>query len=604
MSIKPILRFLRPYRRRLIIGPLFKFIEAVLELAVPLLIAEMINRGVQARDRSSLYYYGGLSLLLALSGWVSALICQYNAAYAAQGYGTDLRNYLLQHILKLPSPQVQNMGASTLSVRLTSDVMTLQEAVAMLIRLVIRAPFLAIGSLVMAFILNVRLAFVFVLSLVLFVGALYLIMSAMLPRYRLVQRKTDSLIAQLLDFINGIQVVRALTNEEQMLTQFTAKSDDIAREQKRIITLSSLLDPLAILVLNGATIGILYLAGNEMLQNRIDVGKLIAFVNYLGMMLLALSVVANLVILYTKAYASALRVSEVIGLAAEELQPAVKDDAVTSNNSLSPTDAAIVNSTDSQSSEEVEVALAFVNVDFSYHSEFGTPFISDMQWQMTRGRHLGIIGATGSGKSTIANLIQGLYPLRSGEIYLQGRELATLSEEELLAEVHVVPQRANLFKGTIRSNLTLGLSGVKDGDLWRVLKIAQAEDFVRDLPQTLDGEVLRGGSNFSGGQRQRLCLARGILRNSRILILDDATSALDYATDAKLWQSLLAYIDERDKRLEQLIVISQRVNTVRRCDCILVVDQGAVVGQGTHQELLAQCPIYADIVASQAEVPR
>ncbi len=598
MGINAVINFLRPYRRRLIIGPAFKFTEAVLELAVPLLIAQMINRGVRAGDWPVIYYYGFLSLLLAVLGWISALICQYNAAIASQSYGTDLRDHLLEHILKLPTATVESLGSSTLSVRLTSDVMTLQEAVAMLIRLVVRAPFLAIGSLVMAFYLSWRLALVFLVALLFFVCLLYVVMSRMLPGYRQVQRQTDGLIGQLLDFLNAIQVVRALTNEEMMQTQFELKSEDIARAQKRISRLSSLFNPLTALILNGATVCILYLSGAELRSSRIEIGDLVAFVNYLSMMLLALSVVANLVILYTKAYSSALRIAEVLALPEE-----VDHSILQQNNgapSLEPVSKAM--SAKRMDMTTSENAVTFSAVDFSYHSEAGS-YITDMNWQLPRRQHLGIIGATGSGKSTVANLIQRLYNIQAGEISLYGRTLSSFSEEDLLHTVHVVPQEAILFKGSLRENLTCGLSKVEDDQIWRALEIAQAAEFVSELTEKLDSPVQRGGKNFSGGQRQRLCLARGIIRQPRLLILDDATSALDYATDACLWQALTSLLKSDNSLIEQLIIISQRVHTVRRCDRIMVLDQGRVEGWGTHRELLAN-PIYRDIVASQAEVER
>ncbi len=596
------LQYLRAYRKQLVLGPSFKFAEAVLELIVPLLVARMINLGVLTGDMHKIWLYGGISFTLAVSGMVCAVICQYMASVTSQGYGTKLRNALLEKILHLPQSAVDQLGTSSLAVRCTTDVQLLQQAVAMLIRLVVRAPFLCLGSLVMAISLNWRLATVFVVVLLLFATLLWLIMRYTLPLYSETRKQTDGLVLRLRELLQGVRIIRALGKENQRTEEFEILNTDLTQLNQRIGKVSTLLNPATQLLLNFAAIGVLFLASNELRWGRTNVGELVAFINYLGMMLLALSVVANLIILFTKAYSAALRIEAV--LMQEERQ----------NLTVEASDALADLVYPGEKSDELAkplikraqtdaYAVEFKDVTFAYPQEntdkkSAKPLFQNFSFALRDGENLGVIGPTGAGKSSIAKLLVREYLPQAGVIKYQGKDISKdLSEDELLKFIQLVPQQATLFKGTIKQNLLLGNTrNVTDTELWQYLKLAEADQFVEQKAKGLESEVALGGRNFSGGQKQRLCLARTLLRHPQLLILDDSSSALDYVTDAKIWHKLTHFSDM------QLIVISQRINTVRRCQRILVLDNGCICGFGTHEQLLNTCQVYQQIYESQRQV--
>lgn len=573
--MKNVLQPLKDYKKQLAVGPTFKFIEAILELIVPLLIAKMVDLGVESGDKSIIFRYGGLSLLLAVTGMGCAYICQYNAAIASQGYGTRLRNDLYRKILLLREQDVAKIGVSSLTTRMTSDIQVLQQAVAMLIRLVVRAPFLSIGSLIMVFSINAKLALIFVAVLLLFVLFLWLIMRRLLPMYSQVQQKTDKSVSRILELLNGVRVIRALARDEEKAEQFETTNEELERMIDRVGRTAAIMNPATWLLLNFAAVGVLWLGAYEFRFHGLGAGELIAMINYLGMMLTALSVVANLVILYTRAYACAIRVQKVFDLPSRRVE--AEEDPVGKAFSPDP-DAPII---------------AFDNVTFTYPGN-REPLFENMSFTLPRGKTLGIIGPTGSGKSTLAALLTGRYPLDAGSIRLYGKDIRDMSERELLSTVFHVLQKSRLFKGTVRSNLKLAKPDADETEMYAAIDDAQASEFIQDL----DREVERDGANFSGGQKQRLCIARALLTPAKILIFDDSSSALDYATDARLYQALTTRERYRDR---VLVTISQRVETVRRSDLLLLMDNGAIAGFGTHDELLADVPLYQEIYRSQAQ---
>lgn len=585
-----VLSYLKKYRRHLTIGPSFKLTEAILELIIPLVVARMIDQGLTLHDRGLVVRNGLLGLLLAAIGLVCALVCQYTASLAAQGYGTDLRNALMEKILNLDQPTAEKLGSASLANRLTSDTVTLQLAVAMLIRLVVRAPFLSIGGLVMALLIDWQLALVFVAVLPLFGLVLYAVISRSVPLYRRLQQRLDELIRIFLESLDGSRVIRAFTREKEQAERFAASNRSVAAAARQAGQIGAWLNPATTLILNAAVIAILWLGGFRIETGRLTPGELIAMINYLGQILAALMVVANLVVLYTKAYAAARRVEEVLVAPYPVDFPAAGSAEVPGkmDGPAGPAQGTWAAS---------GLPLVFDNVHFSY-PQAGAPLFQGISFALTAGETLGIIGPTGAGKSTLAALLLRQYDVLAGEIRLSGRRLPEWPRSELLACLAWVPQKSILLTGTIAANLRLARPDATDADLWWALTIAQTADFVRQLPDQLASRVEQGGRNFSGGQRQRLAIARALVARPALLILDDCTSALDYATDAALRLALA-----RDPLLRGLscLVISQRVATIRQADRVLVLDDGQVVGFGTHDALLADNQTYQEIVQSQLD---
>ncbi|HHU53794.1 MAG TPA: ABC transporter ATP-binding protein [Clostridiaceae bacterium] len=573
--IQPVLNKIKPYRKRIVIGQSFKFTEVILELIVPLLIARMVDQGISAGNAYLIIRYTLLSLGLAVCGMLCAYICQYNASVASQSYGTDLRNELYSHILRLAEKDIHKFGTASLTGRITSDIQTLQQAMAMLIRLVPRTPFICIGSLVMVALINSKFLLLFLLAVLIFILILFCITKAILPLINRSQRLTDRLIGRLLELLAGIRVIRAVSRSEEKAKQYHWTNEDLEKTMRRIGSLSALLNPLTMLALNLIAIALLWLAAGEIRLGNLYSGEVIAFINYLTMLLTALTVLSNLVLLYTRAYASALRVGEIL-VTAERVRNPVQDEYMGSaSNGL----------------------FSFEKVDFAYPNS-GVLLFDDLSFSLPPDKSLGIIGPTGSGKSSLVYLLERRYPIRAGRIEIYGRDINSYSEAELLDLIQIVPQSSSLFSGTLRDSLTAGLSGISDDEIWHALALAQAKDFVKKDEQGLLQQVERGGINFSGGQKQRLCIARALLHKPKILIFDDSSSALDLATDAALQKALR---DDLLFRKMNLITISQRIATVRRSDLILLLDNGAIAGFGTDQELLAENKLYQEIYHSQTE---
>lgn len=564
-------RFLKDYRKQVIIGPIFKWMEAVLELIVPLVMAKIIDVGVKNADKGYVFRMGGLLLLIAAVSLGCALVCQYSASIASQGVGTNLRREMFDRINRFSHVELDRFGTHSLITRLTNDVNQLQVAVAMLIRLVVRAPFLAIGAVVMAFTIDVKLSLIFLVVFPLIVGVLYFVMNRSIPFFRVMQKKLDKISLITRENLEGARVIRAFSKQDAELSRFTSASDDLANTSVRVGRLSALLNPLTYVIMNLGIVAILWFGGFRVDSGRLTQGEMIAFVNYMTQILQALIVVANLVVIFTKASASASRINEVL-----ETEPSVSD-------AVSGEVAPLAD----------EAALEFDRVAFAYAGA-EEPSLSGITVKLRPGETLGVIGGTGSGKSTFVSLIPRFYDATSGEVKVFGRDVKEYPLAELRRLVGTVPQKAAVVSGTIRENLRWAKPDATDEELWAALKTAQAESFVEALPQKLETRVEQGGKNFSGGQKQRLTIARALVGKPSILILDDSASALDFATDAALRKAL-----RTETKGMTVIMVSQRASTIRYADQILVLDDGGMAGLGTHEELFENCPVYREICLSQ-----
>ncbi len=570
-------RFLKQFKREVLIGPVFKLTEAVFELIVPLVMAQIIDVGIANGDRGYVLRMGGVMVLLGLVGLGCALICQYCAARASQGFGTVLRSEMFRHINTLSHGEIDQIGTPSLITRITNDVNQLQLAVAMLIRLVVRAPFLVIGATVMALLLDWKLACIFFVAAPLMALVLYLVMSRSIPFYRIIQKKLDRISLITRENLSGVRVIRAFSRQEKEKERFAQASEDQMSTSIAVGRISALLNPLTSAIINLAIAAVIWFGGFRVDAGGMTQGEVIAFVNYLNQILLAMIVVANLVVIFTKAAASATRVDEVL-----ELHPS------------------IVNRV-SRPAQEVEGSpeIAFDAVSFAY-PDAGAYSLSDISFTVARGQTLGIIGGTGCGKSTLVNLIPRFYEVSQGSIKVDGVDVRDYPMEQLRGKVGIVPQRAVLFSGTLRQNMQWRKQDATDEEIWQALETAQAASFVRKMPDGLDSVILQGGKNLSGGQKQRLTIARALVGEPEILILDDSASALDFATDAALRQAIAKFSAGRGNRMTTIIV-SQRANTVRYADQIVVLDDGKAAGIGTHEQLLESCQTYREIYWSQNE---
>ena len=570
-------RFLKQFKKEVLIGPVFKLTEAVFELIVPLVMAQIIDVGIANGDRGYVLRMGGVMVLLGLVGLGCALICQYCAARASQGFGTVLRSEMFRHINTLSHGEIDQIGTPSLITRITNDVNQLQLAVAMLIRLVVRAPFLVIGATVMALLLDWKLACIFFVAAPLMALVLYLVMSRSIPFYRIIQKKLDRISLITRENLSGVRVIRAFSRQEKEKERFAQASEDQMSTSIAVGRISALLNPLTSAIINLAIAAVIWFGGFRVDAGGMTQGEVIAFVNYLNQILLAMIVVANLVVIFTKAAASATRVDEVL-----QLHPS------------------IVNRV-SRPAQEVEGSpeIAFDAVSFAY-PDAGAYSLSDISFTVARGQTLGIIGGTGCGKSTLVNLIPRFYEVSQGCIRVDGVDVRDYPMDQLRGKVGIVPQRAVLFSGTLRQNMQWRKQDATDEEIWQALETAQAASFVRKMPDGLDSVILQGGKNLSGGQKQRLTIARALVGEPEILILDDSASALDFATDAALRRAIAKFSAGRGNRMTTIIV-SQRANTVRYADQIVVLDDGRATGIGTHEQLLESCQTYREIYWSQNE---
>lgn len=569
--MRKLVKYLKKYKKNVILGPIFKLTEAVFELIVPLVMAQIIDVGIANKDSGYIWKMGGVLVLLGVCGLGFALICQYVASVASQGFGTELRRELYHHINTLSHKEVDEFGTPSLITRLTSDINQLQVAVAMLIRLVVRAPFLVIGSTIMAFMIDAKLALIFVLVIPLVAIVMWLVTTRTIPFFKSIQKKLDKTSLITRENLVGARAVRAFSKQEYEQERFKDNAEDIEKAAVRAGKISALLSPVNAIILNLAIVAIIWFGGLSVNVGDLTQGQVIALVNYMNQILLALVVVANLVVIFTKSAACAARVNEVL-----DTKPSIEGKETTKGN-VDPS----------------APAVRFDNVSFSYHdnSEYA---LEDISFTAGKGQTIGIIGGTGSGKSTLVNLIPRFYDTSKGVVSVCGTDVRNYNLGDLRKKIAVVPQKAVLFSGTIRENMKWGGDNITDEQIWRALKISQAYEFVERLDKGLDHEILQGGKNLSGGQKQRLTIARAIAADPEILILDDSASALDFATDAKLRTA----IKENCTNMT-VFLISQRANTVKNADRIIVLDDGKMVGTGTHKELLQTCTDYCQICLTQ-----
>lgn len=566
-------RFLKDYKKECIIGPLCKLFEAILELLVPIVMASIIDEGVRNGNKDYVLKMGLVLVLLAAVGLCSALVCQYLASKASQGVGTQIRRELFAHINSLSHAELDKLGTPSLITRITYDTNQVQQTVAMEIRLLTRAPFIVVGSMIMAMTINLKISVIFFIAAALIALALYFIMTKSIPIFSVMQKKLDKIGLICRENLSGNRVIRAFSKQSSERKRISDSTDDLAKTSIRVSRLSALLSPVTYAVTDLAIIAIIWFgaqnvnSGGGMLS-----GDIIALVNYMTQILLAMIVVANLVVLLTKASASAQRINEVF-----ETQPTVNE----------KTQKYI---TVSQVSDTPKVE--FKDVYFSYGE--GDDELEDISFKIMRGQTVGIIGGTGCGKSTLVNLIPRFYDVVSGCVSVDGKNVTDYPFLQLRRQIGIVPQQSVLFKGTIRENMKWQNENATDDEIINALKTAQAYEFVEKLPRGIDSYVEQGGKNFSGGQRQRLCIARALTSAPKLLILDDSFSALDFATDAALRKAL-----KRSTADMTVIIVTQRCSTIKNADLILVLDEGRLAGQGTHDYLFENCEAYREICLSQ-----
>lgn len=569
-------KYLKNYKKEVILGPIFKLIEAILELIVPLIMANIIDIGIKGADSGYVWRMGGIMIVLAAVGLTCALICQFFAAKASQGFGTDLRNKLFAHINSLSHAEIDQLGTPSLITRITNDVNQLQVAVAMLIRLVIRAPFLVIGATIMAMIIDLQMSLIFIAAAVGIAVVLYRIMNRSVPFYNTIQKLLDRISLVTRENLSGARVIRAFSKQKKERRRF----EDTSNEQKdaaiRVGKISALLNPLTYLIVNVGIVAIIWFGGGAVDTGHLEQGQIVALVNYMTQILLALIVVANLVIIFTRASASARRVNEAL-----ETYSVLRDAGNEKNIG--------------KKSEGVP-KIEFDRVSFQYGESGGESALRDVSVRIYEGQTIGVIGGTGSGKSTFVNLIPRFYDATRGRVCVDGTDVRDYTFERLRSGIGIVPQRAVLFAGTIRDNMRWRDEDAADEEIVQALKVAQAWEFVEKLPRRLDTEILQGGQNLSGGQKQRLAIARALVGDPQILILDDSASALDFATDAALRKAIRQF----GKGIT-VIMVSQRATTVKNADKIIVFDEGEVAGVGTHEELFETNGVYREICLSQLE---
>ena len=567
--------YLKKYKKHLVLGPIFKLLEAIFELIVPYVMAKLIDEGINNANKTFIFEMGGILVLLSVVGLAAALFCQYVASRCSQGFGTELRNVLFYHINTLSMSKSDEYGVSSMVTRFNSDVNQVQLGVAMLIRLAIRAPFLVIGATVSAIILKPSMCWIFLVAAPLVALVLWLIMSKTLPVYTKNQKKLDRITAIAREDLNGMRVVRAFTEQEREQARFESSTDDYAKSVIAIGRVSALLNPLSFMIINLAIVALLYFGGNKINAGALTQGELIAFINYMMQISLALVVLANVMVLFSKSYASAKRVSELLAT-----QSDVKDN-------------------DEEVSEVQDAPMiSFKDVYFQYGS--GSPALKELSVDIFKGETVGIIGGTGSGKSTLVNLLPRFYDVSQGSLEIQGVDIKNYPLKQLRSKIGLVPQQAMLFSGSIRSNMLWRKADATEEEIEFALKTAQAYDFVMAKEKGLDSPVQQKGKNFSGGQRQRLSIARALVGNPQILILDDSMSALDFATDLALRRGLSENLPEDTVK----IIISQRATSIKDASKIIVLDKGNVVGIGPHDELMRTCDIYQEIYSSQQKTAK
>ena len=581
--MKRLFVYLKNYKKECILAPLFKLLEACFELFVPLVMASMIDYGITNRDMGYIGKMGLVLVALAIVGLISAITAQFFAAKAAVGVAAALRQGLFEHIQDLNFTNIDKAGTSTMITRMTSDVNQVQSGINMVLRLFLRSPIIVFGAMIMAFTIDVKSAMIFVVTIPVLAVIVFGIMLITMPLYKKVQAALDKVLGITRENLTGVRVIRAFHQEKQEQERFREHNEALTSLQKFVGKISACMNPVTYVIVNAATIALIYTGAIQVNVGNLTQGEVVAILNYMSQILIELVKLANLIILTTKAIACADRVAAVFEIQNEE--DAVQWQQETGITRSMPAVEAV--------SAENAPFLTFNHVSLTYQGA-GDETLHDMHFIVNKGETIGVIGGTGSGKSSLVNLIPGFYPATDGEILLEGKNIKGISEDELRMRIGIVPQRAVLFKGTIRSNLLWGKPDATEEELWQAIDLAQAREVVEGKEDQLDAKVIQGGKNFSGGQRQRLTIARALVRKPEILILDDSASALDYATDAKLRRALAGLGNQTTT-----FIVSQRASSVRHADKIIVLDDGEMAGIGTHQALLETCGVYQEIYYSQ-----
>lgn len=569
--MKKLLRFLKDYKKETVLAPLFKLLEASFELLIPLAVAAIVDKGIGQKDLNYVFKMGGVMVLLGIVGLAASVSAQFFAAKAAVGFATGLRSALFEHIQSLSYTEIDMVGTSTLITRLTSDVNQVQSGVNMTLRLLLRSPFIVFGAMIMAFTVDVKSALVFLCVIPLLGLVIFGIMIITMPMYKQVQKRLDEVLALTRENLTGIRIIRAFHKEKEEIENFKKDNEELTDMQVSVGKISGLMNPVTYIIINLGLVVLIYIGALQVDVGELTQGQVVALINYISQILVELIKLANLIVLVTKALSCANRISNVF-----EIKSSMTDG----------------NTVDIGKEKDVPI-LEFENVGFCYAGA-GQESLSNIDFCVYQGETVGIIGGTGSGKTTLINLIPRFYDATSGVVRYHGRQIGEYSVEELRRRIGVVPQKAVLFKGTVKSNLLWGNENAAMEDMEEALAASQSKEFVEKLDKYLDAPVAQGGKNFSGGQRQRLTIARALTRKPEILILDDSTSALDYATDAKLRAGLKKY-----EKTMTTFIVSQRTSSIQLADKIVVLEDGKIVGLGTHEELLESCEVYREIYDSQ-----
>ena len=595
--MKRLFSYMKDYKLKSILGPLFKMLEASFELFVPLVVARMVDVGIRGRDSGYILKMGGVLVLLALIGLACSLTAQYFAAKAATGAATSLRNDLFSHIGRLSYTEIDTVGTSTLITRMTSDINQVQSGINMTLRLLLRSPFVVFGAMVMAFTVDVRSAFVFVVTIPVLCVVVFGIMAVSMPLYKSVQRQLDKVLLTTRENLLGVRVIRAFNRQKSETEKFDRENGSLVRMQVFVGKISALLNPVTYVIINIAVVAVIWVGAEQADSGIITQGKVIALVNYMSQILVELIKMANLIIIISKAVACMNRVDSIF-----KVESSIEDKGRHGSRKPGSQNSGSQNSGSQnpgpQNSGPQNPALRIPKVEFKdmefVYAGAKEPALKDISFCAMAGQTIGVIGGTGSGKSTLVNLIPRFYDAASGQVLVDGTDVKEYSLDELRDKTGVVPQKSVLFKGTLRDNMRWGKQDASDEEIYRALDTAQAREFVDSKGEGLDLYIDQGGHNLSGGQRQRLTIARALVRRPEILIMDDSASALDFATDARLRKAIRENTGDMT-----VFIVSQRATTIKSADTILVLDEGRLAGMGTHKELLKDCQVYREICLSQ-----
>ena len=586
-----LLKYLKNYKKETILGPLFKLMEASFELFVPLVMASIIDSGIDQGDTGHIWSMGGVLFLLAAVGFGCAITAQYFAAKASVGFATSLRHTIFDHIQTRSYEQMDEFGTSTMMNRLTSDVNQVQTGVNLTLRLLLRSPFIVFGAMVMAFTVDVKGAMIFVVTIPILAVVVFAILLINIPLYKKVQRALDKVVIKTRENLTGVRVVRAFSMEREEVEDYDASVDFLKKYQLFAGRVSAFMNPVTFAIVNGATLVLLYKGAVEIDAGFLTQGQLIALVNYMAQILVELIKLANLIITITKSMAGGSRIADMLYGDEEEISNASENKAQPDKSKTMDSKAEI----GEESTIPVPAIhdICFENVSYTYKGA-ASASIRDLSFKAQKGDIVGVIGGTGSGKTSLINLLAGFYTAAEGRVLVNGEDITACDAKELRSHIGIVPQTAVLFKGTIEENLKWGKADATEEEMWEALELAQAKEFVEQKQGQLKEAVLQGGKNFSGGQRQRLCMARAFVRKPDILILDDSTSALDYATESKVRQGIRKLTEDAI-----CFIVSQRAASIMDADLLIVLEEGEVAGMGTHEELIKSCDVYAEIYYSQ-----